>query len=260
MVAGGAGSGPSGAELSGGMARPALDPGAVPVLVGVIDTQTRRVLEHVRRAEQRGVAGVVATAPFYAITGPEEIRTHFRVIGERAQLPVYAYDLPQCVHTKLDSAMLVELGREGRIVGVKDSSGDDVGFRRLAERNAAAGAGLTLLTGHETVVDGAYLAGAHGSVPGLGNVDPAGYVRMHEAAVAGDWATVSAEQVRLSRLMGIAWAPVGKVGPAAGVGSFKTALQLLGIIDSNTMSLPMSALEGDNVASVKAVLHDVGLL
>ncbi|HRW19557.1 MAG TPA: dihydrodipicolinate synthase family protein [Dermatophilaceae bacterium] len=234
--------------------------GAVPILVGVIDTQTRRVLEHVRRAEARGVAGVVATAPFYAITGPEEIRTHFRVLGERAEAPVYAYDLPQCVHSKLDAAMLVELGLEGRIAGVKDSSGDDVGFRRLIERNADAGAGLTLLTGHETVVDGAYLAGAHGSVPGLGNVDPAGYVRLHDAAMRGDWTAVRDEQTRLSRLMAIAWAPVGKVGPAAGVGSFKTALALLGIIESNAMSLPMSALEGDNVAAVKAVLHEVGLV
>ena len=234
--------------------------GAVPVLVGVIDTQTRRVLEHVRRAEARGAAGVVATAPFYAITGREEIRTHFRVLGEQSHIPVYAYDLPQCVHSKLDPAMLVELASEGRIAGVKDSSGDDVSFRRLVERNAAAGTGLTLLTGHETVVDGAYLAGAHGSVPGLGNVDPAGYVRMHEAAMRGDWVAVRSEQERLCRLMGIAWAPVGKVGPAAGVGSFKTALALLGIIETNTMSLPMSALEGDNVAAVKAVLEEVGLV
>ena len=156
--------------------------------------------------------------------------------------------------------MLVELGLEGRIVGVKDSSGDDVGFRWLCELNADAGSPLTLLTGHETVVDGAYLAGADGSVPGLANVDPAGYVRLHRAAMAGDWATVRVEQSRLSRLMGIARAPIGKVGPAAGVGSFKTALALLGVLSTNTMSLPMASLEGADVAAVRAVLEEGGLL
>lgn len=233
--------------------------GAVPVIAGVIDMQTRRVLEHVRRAERLGAAAVVATAPFYAITGPEEIRSHFDILGAAADVPVYAYDIPVCVHTKLDAALLVDLALAGRIVGVKDSSGDDVAFRRLAEHNADAGAGLTLLTGHETVVDGAYLAGAHGCVPGLANVDPAGYVRLHTAAAAGDWAAAAAEQDRLARLMGIAWAPVGKVGPAAGVGSFKTALQLLGIIETNTMSAPMSALTGPDVAAVAAVLDGLGL-
>ncbi len=41
---------------------------------------------------------------------------------------------------------------------------------------------MALLTGHEIVVDGALLAGADGSVPGLANVEPEGYVRMWKAA------------------------------------------------------------------------------
>ncbi|MBW3086889.1 4-hydroxy-tetrahydrodipicolinate synthase [Austwickia sp. TVS 96-490-7B] len=234
--------------------------GAVPVLAGCIDMQTSRVLAHVRAAERLGVDGVVVTAPFYAITGPEEIDTHFRTIGAASSVPVLAYDLPVCVHTKLAPQLLVELGRDGVIVGVKDSSGDDVSFRRLAMQNGDAGSPLALFTGHEVVVDGAYLSGAHGCVPGLGNVDPAGYVRLHEAAVRGDWDSVRAEQDRLARLMEIAFVPVGKVGPAAGVGAFKTALQLLGVFDTNTMSVPMTALEGANVDAVRAVLERVELV
>lgn len=233
--------------------------GQVPVVAGLIDTQTRRVMAHLREAERRRVDGVVVTAPFYAITGPEEIRTHFAALGAAAAVPVLAYDIPVCVHTKLLPQMLVELGAAGSIVGVKDSSGDDVSFRRLSAHNAAAGSPLTLLTGHEVVVDGAYLSGAHGCVPGLGNVDPAGYVRLHDAARRGDWATVRTEQDRLAALMEIAFVVRGKVGPAAGVGAFKTALQLLDVIETNMMSAPMTALEGENVAAVAAVLERVGL-
>ena len=43
--------------------------GRLPVLAGVVDTQTERVLEHVRDAEAAGVDGLVATAPFYALGG-----------------------------------------------------------------------------------------------------------------------------------------------------------------------------------------------
>lgn len=234
--------------------------GAVPVLAGVIDTQTNRVISHIRAAERAGVAGVVAVAPFYAITGPEEIHTHFTALAAASSVPVLAYDLPICVHTKLSPEQLMTLAGEGAISGVKDSSGDDVSFRRLAAANRAAGTPLALFTGHEVVVDGAYLSGAHGSVPGLGNVDPAGFVRMHDAAMAQDWATVRAEQDRLADLMEIAFVLNGKVGPAAGVGAFKTALTLLGVIDRNVMSAPMSALEGANVDAVRVVLEKAGLL
>lgn len=234
--------------------------GAVPVIAGCIDMQTARVLEHVRAAERAGADAVVATAPFYAIVGPDETRAHFETVASAARVPLFAYDIPACVHTRLELDLLVDLAGAGAIVGVKDSSGDDVSFRRLAARNRAAGSPLALFTGHEVVVDGAYLAGAHGCVPGLGNVDPAGYVRLHDAATAGDWEAARREQDRLAALMEIAFAPIGKVGPAAGVGSFKTALQLLGVLSSNAMSLPMNPLTGANVEAVRAVLEEVGLL
>lgn len=234
--------------------------GRVPVLAGVIDTETNRVLEHIRVAQKHGVAGVVATAPFYAITGPAEIERHFRVLGEHSEVPVWAYDLPVCVHVKLNPHMLVTLGTEGLLAGVKDSSGDDVSFRRLTAMNRAAGNPLSVLTGHEVVVDGAYLSGADGSVPGLGNVDPAGYARMHKAFLAGDWEKVRAEQDRLAALFEIVFQPVGKTGPAAGVGAFKTALRELGVFSTNVMSEPMTSIEGDSVEKIRGILQSTGLL
>ncbi|MGV9800309.1 dihydrodipicolinate synthase family protein [Mycobacterium sp. NPDC003449] len=232
--------------------------GRVPLLAGAIDTQTARVLEHVRAAEDAGVDAVVATAPFYAITHTPQIRRHFELLGERARVPVYAYDIPVCVHTKLDPDMLVGLGRDGALAGVKDSSGDDISFRRLCLKNRAAGEPLTLLTGHEFVVDGAYLSGAHGSVPGLANVDPDGYVRLHRAHLAGDWNAVRTEQDRLAALMEICLSAKGVTGWGAGVGAFKTALMLLGVISTNQVPEPFDALAGDDVEAVRTILAAVG--
>lgn len=232
--------------------------GRVPVVAGVIDTQTPRVLEQLRAAEAEGADAVVATAPFYAITPQAQVRRHFEILAEVAQVPVLAYDIPVCVHVKLDGDMLLELGRDGVLAGVKDSSGDDVAFRRLALANRAAGEPLTLLTGHEVVVDGAYLAGAHGSVPGLGNVDPEGFVRMHRAYLAGDWTTVRSEQDRLARLMQIVSVPRSTSGWGAGVGAFKTALMLQGVITSNQLPEPFDPLSDDDVARVRAVLEEYG--
>lgn len=233
--------------------------GRVPVLAGVIDTQVERVLAHARVAERVGAAGIVATAPFYAVTGPVEVEAHFRAVAAGTDLPVWAYDIPVCTHYKLSPELLVRLGTEGVITGVKDSSGDDVSFRRLAIMNRAAGEPLTLLTGHEVVVDGAYLAGAHGSVPGLGNVDPAGYVRMDRAAREGDWEAVRAEQDRLAALFEIVFVPSDRVGPAAGIGAFKTALRHLGVIDTNVMAPPMVPLGEDHASRIAELCTTAGL-
>ena len=222
----------------------------VPVLVGIIDTQTERVLEHGRRALALGADALVATAPFYALGGPADVEEHFRILHQELDAPLFAYDIPVCVHTKLPWKMLARLGAEGVLAGVKDSSGDDVSFSHP----------LTLLTGHEIVVDGALLSGADGSVPGLANVEPEGYVRMWKAAQEGNWAEVKREQDRLNEISHIFDVTSGVQGYGAGVGAFKCALNLMGIFDSDQMPRPVKPLDGQNREAIKQVLIANGLL
>ncbi|ANQ72038.1 MULTISPECIES: dihydrodipicolinate synthase family protein [Rhodococcus] len=235
--------------------------GQVPVLVGVNDMTTNRVIAVAEQAREAGADAIVATAPFYAITDAVETATHFRSIHAAVDLPLFAYDVPVRVHSKLSPAMLVELGREGVIAGVKDSSGDDVSFRMLLRQSAGL-ENFAVFTGHEVVVDGCLLMGASGAVPGLANVDPHGYVRLWRAAQAGDWAAAKAEQDRLTDLFSIVEAPTpGRVSAgAAGLGAFKTALALRGVITGNTMCAPMLSLDESETATIKVVLEQAGLL
>ncbi len=232
----------------------------VPVLVGIIDTETERVLEHGRRALALGADALVATAPFYALGGPADVEEHFRILHQELDAPLFAYDIPVCVHTKLPWKMLARLGAEGVLAGVKDSSGDDVSFRYLVQENEKNGHPLTLLTGHEIVVDGALLSGADGSVPGLANVEPEGYVRMWKAAQEGNWAEVKREQDRLNEISHIFDVTTGVQGYGAGVGAFKCALNLMGIFDSDQMPRPVKPLDGQNREAIKQVLIANGLL
>ena len=232
----------------------------VPVLVGIIDTETERVLEHGRRAIALGADALVATAPFYALGGPADVEEHFRILHQELDAPLFAYDIPVCVHTKLPWKMLARLGAEGVLAGVKDSSGDDVSFRYLVQENEKNGHPLTLLTGHEIVVDGALLSGADGSVPGLANVEPEGYVRMWKAAQEGNWAEVKREQDRLNEISHIFDVTTGVQGYGAGVGAFKCALNLMGIFDSDQMPRPVKPLDGQNREAIKQVLVANGLL
>ncbi|GAA1803829.1 dihydrodipicolinate synthase family protein [Actinomadura chokoriensis] len=237
--------------------------GQVPVLGGAIDMTTLRVIEHARVAAEVGCDGVVATAPFYTRTHPAEIETHLREVAAAVPVPVYAYDLPVSVHSKLDGGMLLRLAAEGVLAGVKDSSGDDGAMRTLmlALRDADT-SGFSVLTGAELTVDAAFAMGVHGVVPGLGNVDPAGYVRLHRLCRDGRWAEARAEQERLLRLFDIvnAGAPARMGRGSSALGSFKTALHLLGVIDHPTTAPPQIPLDEAETAHVRSRLTAAGLL
>lgn len=207
-----------------------------------------------------GAAAAVVTAPFYTVTSQSETIDHFRYIRDAVDIPLVAYDIPVCVHVKLARATVTTLAKEGVIIGLKDSSGDDGNFR-YALLDLAEHRDIFLMTGSEIVVDNALQMGAHGVVPGLANVDPHGYVRLWDAAQRGDWAAARKEQERLCRLFEIVWVAQGRVsGGASGVGAFKTAMRSLGVIATNVMPRPRAALDEAESARIEVILRAAGLL
>ncbi|AMM20178.1 dihydrodipicolinate synthase family protein [Frondihabitans sp. PAMC 28766] len=237
--------------------------GRVPVVAGVIDTTTPRVIPHLEQAAALGATAAVATAPFYTRTHPAEIEKHFRLLASATELPIVAYDIPVSVGTKLDAGLVTRLAQDRVIRAVKDSSGDDTGLRQLIlSTSEAETEDFAILTGSELTVDAALSFGADGAVPGLGNVDPAGYVRLFEAARADDWDGARAEQERLFALFGLAKAgDTSRMGAASSaLGAFKAALHLLGVIDCPRVSDPYIPLDAAETAIVAAHLEKADLL
>ena len=244
--------------------------GRVPVVAGVLDATTDHCIAHARQARSLGAQALVLTAPYYTRTSQGEIVDHFAYVHEAAGLPVIAYDIPVCVHVKLERATVAELRRRGLACGLKDSSGDDGNLRMVMVDRADdddrtndddASNGFFVLSGSEIVADAALLGGADGVVPGLANVDPHGYVRLYDAARRGDWTAARREQDRLVALFQIVFQglPHTSMG-ASGVGSFKTAMQLMGLIEHRHMARPNRLLPDEAVAKVKTILGECGLL
>jgi 4-hydroxy-tetrahydrodipicolinate synthase len=234
--------------------------GRVPILAGAIAFATEPALDHARAAKAIGVDALVVTAPFYVRPSQDEIVRHFRIVREEIGLPIFAYDVPPNVHVKIERPAIAQMARVGLIVGLKDSSGDEGNFRGvvLDTRDVP---GFAAFTGSELTVDLALAMGAAGAVPGLGNVDPAGYVRIYDAVRAGDLEAARREQERLYRLFEIIHAAEpGRMGfTAAALGGFKTALMLRGVIATNVMGRPLTRYDDVEVARVRRILDEAGL-
>lgn len=78
------------------------------------------------------------------------------------------------------------LAREGTILALKDSGGNSNILREYIMRTRDI-PGFTVLTGMEFLVDTAMQMGAHGSVPGIGNVAPREYVELYNLCLQGEY-------------------------------------------------------------------------
>lgn len=238
--------------------------GRVPVVAGAIDMTTLRVNEHVRAAVDAGIDGIVLTAPFYVRTHPEEIALHFKLVKEACgDVPLYAYDIPVAANgVKLETSTVLKMAKEGVIQGLKDSSGNDAGIRAVVLGAQKLGLKeFVVLTGSELTVDSALMAGAHGVVPGIGNIDPVGYVKIFDYVAAGDYKAARAEQERLTEMFGLVdvGAPSRMGRGSSALGAFKASLKLLGIIEDGRTAPPQIPLNSDEIAAIIPFLKNAGL-
>lgn len=226
----------------------------LPLLVGIVEPTTTRIVEAVDALLNPGVDVVVATGPFYAAASPREITTHFERVARAAERPVLAYNIPSNVGYDLPPDVVVDLIARGVVAGLKDSSANLAGFRRIVMGDTGS-ASAAYFSGSDGLLDAALQIGANGSVAGLANVAPELFVQAVQAHLAGDTAGLGAAQQRIVTLTGLYTTSDPGTGlNSTQLGSIKTALKLQGVIESDQLSVPMERSSGSKTDAVREIL------
>ena len=223
--------------------------GRVPVIAGVLETSTARVVEDMKRLALPGIAAYVVTTPYYyGGFGAGDLREHFRRVAEATDRPILAYNIPVNTHVTMKAELMLQLAGIPNIVGVKDSGGDWFEDQLLLLRQRPAG--FRVFQGNQTYSGVSLLAGADGLVPGHANVCPELLVEMYAAAQRQDAAAVWAAQARLNDLMCLrAKAPIH---------TYKVIAQALGLM-GDTVAAPLPRLSPEEVRQTRAAHARLGV-
>lgn len=153
--------------------------GQIPLLVGILEASTERVLELIPEAEQLGASAIVVTTPYYYPVKQLEIVKHFAAIREATELPIVVYNIPSRTMSPIVPATVNELARFPQVIGYKDSSGDMSQFQAVLRLTRDL-PNFALFQGTHSLSIPSLLIGAHGLVPGLGNIIPRQIVALVE--------------------------------------------------------------------------------
>jgi 4-hydroxy-tetrahydrodipicolinate synthase len=234
--------------------------GKVPVLIGCIDTSPDRCIERGKRAKASGADGIFATTPIYDKVTQVEVLAHFRWIHESIGLPLVAYDASYATQTPMEISTVVALAEDGTLVGIKDSA-DFADFPHLLAQLRHLPE-FSVLTGHTCLADAAFLLGAAGCVPTLGNLIPSTYAKIRVAAEQGDWAAARKSQDEAVSLHNVqrCWEPASISIVAKSLGLCKTVLKLLGVIECSNPGRPYPSPTPEQENRVRVELERLGIL
>jgi 4-hydroxy-tetrahydrodipicolinate synthase len=166
-----------------------------------IQPSTSAVLEEMKALEATEPDFIVAVTPYYLAMGQADIVEHYRRVAEAATAPLILYNIPGNTHNPIALETVLELAEDKNIVGIKDSTGNFIGFSRGVLGESPEG--FVWIQGEDYLDGPSLMIGCHGIVTGLGNSRIEPYIKMYKTAQEGDWDTVRECQARINELYGI---------------------------------------------------------
>ena len=225
--------------------------GRVPVIAGVSDSGTKRVIAKVREVEKLKADYITAVPPYYYKLDQDQGKRFFRDVAEASALPVFVYNNPYLTKLDLDVASIVQLAGEPNIVGLKETSQDCNRWTSLFDELESR-PDFALFFGTELLMPQCLMMGAAGVIGGAHNMAPKIAVELYDAVVAKDYETAFARSKDLRRVCDIF--QYGQIW-----GGFEAALQLLGICDKTTFA-PYASCGKEDREKVREILDALGLL
>ncbi len=254
FMSGGCGEGPwltntQRAELIGTAV--AIAASRVPVLAGVMLPSTAPAIDAAHKVAEAGADALIVTSPYYFGVSADDQCRHVEGIMAAIDLPVLLYNIPSCTYAAIAPSTVAKLATERRVIGIKDSAGNFQAFLKMVAIKRMR-PDFRVLQGIEHLSSASLLQGGDGLVPGLGNVAPALFVAVRQAAAAGDAAECARLQETILDLASV-------YGQADGfLPSLKGACSVLGM-GSGLPAAPGIPANDAQRAKIAAILQRLGI-
>ena len=214
------------------------------VICGTCTNDTRHSEHLTQAAVEAGADAVLVVTPYYNKPNRAGILAHYGAVAQAAGgTPVIVYNIPSRVVVNIEPDLLAELGRIDNIVAVKQANNEQID--QVEELDVLAGNDDIFLRCLESGGAGGILVASHVVGPQMRKI--------YDTVRAGD-ADRAAEIDSSIRPVYEALAVTTNPIPV------KAAAEMLGLIPSARMRLPMVEADSEQRATIRAALEAQGLL
>ena len=170
----------------------------VPVIAGTGSNATETAVMLSKEAEEAGADALLLVTPYYNKTSQRGLYVHYKTIADSVKLPIILYNVPSRTGLGIDVETAAKLSEIDNIVAMKDAVGNITYTANLIER---CGDQLTVYSGNDDQIVPMMSLGAKGVISVLSNVAPKETHDMCAAALAGDYKTAAALQLKYLKLI-----------------------------------------------------------
>ncbi len=220
----------------------------VPLVVGFGGNNTAAVIDDVKNADLKNVAAILSVSPYYNKPTQEGIYQHYKAIAGSTSKPIILYNVPGRTATNIAAATTLRLAKDFKnIIAVKEASGD---FNQCMQLVKNRPKGFLLISGDDAYTLPLVALGFDGVISVVANAFPKQFSDMVRLGLKNDNAKAHKNHYALLDITSNLFAE----GNPAGV---KAALNILGVIKTDTVRLPLVTVSEKLHKELKAQIQEL---
>lgn len=170
--------------------------GILVVSTGAVSVQ--RVKENICSAKQHGADAVLNIPPMYFDETQQAMKEYFIRLAEISELPTMIYNIPSITKNNMETMTLIDLADHENIVGLKDSSGNQITFQTVVQETKDKD--FSVFVGRAPLICASLQMGAAGSMSPLPNLDPELELNIHRYLNAGEYQKAIDLQIKAAKI------------------------------------------------------------
>lgn len=223
--------------------------GRVPVIAGAGSNDTMHCIDLSKQCEAAGADALLLVTPYYNKATQNGLIQHYTLIADSVNIPIILYNVPGRTGCNLAPTTVLALSKVKNIVAVKEASGN---LSQVAEIAALCGPDFDLYSGNDDQILPVLSLGGKGVISVLSNIAPKETHDMVAKFFEGDIKGSIKLQLDAIELISAIFCEVNPI-------PVKTALNIMGY-EVGPLRLPLSEMETQNVAVLKAAMKNYGLI
>lgn len=222
----------------------------IPVIAGTGSNCTETAIYLSTEAEKAGADALLLVSPYYNKATQNGLFAHFKAVADAVKLPIILYNVQSRTGMNIAPATIVKLADAcENIVAVKEASGN---ISQVAKIAALSKGKIDIYSGNDDQILPILSLGGKGVISVLSNVAPRQTHELCAKFFAGDVAGSTQMQLDAIELVEALFCEVNPI-------PVKQALNLMGM-EAGGLRLPLTEMEADTTARLKAAMEAYGIL
>lgn len=217
---------------------------ACKIIAGTGSNSTAHTVQLSKAAQDCGVDGLLVVTPYYNKATPDGLLAHYAAVAQAVDIPIIVYNVPTRTGVDIPISVYHQMSRFPNIIGTKESSGDIVKSTKILRSCEDE---LILWSGNDDMIVPMMALGAKGVISVLANVLPAETQIMCRAALAGDFDTAAALQIKFQPLIEALFSEVNPI-------PVKEAMKIMGF-DCGSCRLPLTEASEETKKKLRHLLN-----